>query len=94
MAVTFDLTPQLERRLNRDLSDLGRTAKEAFLVRLYQEGRLSRPELAEALGLDRFQTDALLKSLHVYEGSYSLDDADADRRTLSRLLEPAQRKAP
>jgi len=88
MSVTFDLPEQLERTLRDRVGDLDRAIKEAALIELFRQRKLSHVELAQALGLDRFETDALLKRHHVVEGSLTLEDVEADRATLDRLLGP------
>ena len=87
MAVTFELEPKLEDQLRRDLSDLNGAAKEAFLVALYRQGKLSHYELSQGLGLDRFQTDAVLKRHNVTEDLPTVEELEADRQTLERLLQ-------
>lgn len=88
MAVSFELEPQLETQLRRELRDLDDVAKEAFLVTLFRRGKLSHTTLSAALGLDRFQTDALLKRHNVVEGSLTWNDLEADRTTLERVIGP------
>jgi predicted HTH domain antitoxin len=88
MAVTFQLEPLLEDQLRRDLGDLNSTAKEALLVSLYRQGKLSHHELSQELGLDRFATEAVLKKHNVTEDLPSVEELEADRQTLERLLKP------
>ena len=66
-AVTFQLPTGIEEQLRRELSDLNEVAKEAAMVELYRLGKLSHHELATALGLERFETDGLLKRHNVTE---------------------------
>ncbi|MEX0777910.1 MAG: UPF0175 family protein [Phycisphaeraceae bacterium] len=61
MAVTIQLSPDLEQRLRAQTPDLDTQAKEAMLVELYGQEKLTHYELAQALGLDRLDTDAVLK---------------------------------
>jgi hypothetical protein len=44
---------------------MNRDAKEAYLVNLYREERISHRQLGEALGLRRYKTDGLLKRYKV-----------------------------
>ena len=67
MTITFELPRQIEDELRRGVSNLDHLAKEAVLVELYRQQRLSHHELAEALGLNRFETDGLLKRHRVVE---------------------------
>jgi hypothetical protein len=41
--------------------DVSTQAKEAFITDLYRQGRITRLQLGQALGLDRFDVDAVLK---------------------------------
>ena len=52
--------------------------REGFLVNLFHRGILTRSELGQALGLDRLQTDALLKRHTVTEQVLTHDEADTD----------------
>ena len=82
MAVTFQLPSDLEQGLRHDLDA---AAKEALLVTLYRQGRLSHFALSQALGLDRWETEDLLSKHHVTEDLGTLDDYLADAQTLEQL---------
>lgn len=92
MAVTFELPRDIEKALRGQFADLDRAAKEALLVDSYRREKLTRHQLAGALGLSRFDTDDLLKRHEVFydltaeevaresEGLRKLRDEHADRR--------------
>ena len=61
MTVSVELPDEIEQTLRRELGDLGQAAKEAVLVELYRQHKLTHHEVATALGLSRFETDDLLK---------------------------------
>lgn len=84
MAVTIQLPADVEERLRADTPDLDRAAKEAFLLELYRQDKLTHYELSLALGLDRFETDALLKKHHVTEDLPTAEEMEA---SLSHLRE-------
>jgi energy-converting hydrogenase A subunit M len=67
MAVTIQLSAEIEQALRRQFSDIDQAAKEALLVELYRQDKLTHNELALALGLDRFEADALLRKHGVTE---------------------------
>ncbi len=67
MPVTFELANNIERSLRRRIGDLDQAAKEAALVELYRQDRLTHHELADALGLSRLETNGLLKKHNVTE---------------------------
>jgi hypothetical protein len=65
MAVTFELPSEVEQRLRAESPNLDAEAKESLLVELYRQEKLTRYELSLALGLNRFETDAMLKQHRV-----------------------------
>jgi hypothetical protein len=67
MAVTFELPVEVEARLRAQSPNLDAEAKEAMLVELYRQDKLTHYELSLALGLDRFETDGVLKKHNVTE---------------------------
>ncbi len=67
MAVTVQLPPDVEQKLRAQNPDLESEAKEAVLVELYRQDKLTHHELCQTLDLDRFETDAVLKKHNVTE---------------------------
>jgi hypothetical protein len=67
MAITFDIPADLEESLGRQFGNLNQASKEAALVELYRQGKISRPELSRSLDLSRYETDSLLKMHGVTE---------------------------
>ncbi len=61
MNISFEIPQDIEQELRTNGLDLNREAKEACLVNLYREERISHRQLAEALGLSRYETDGVLK---------------------------------
>ena len=86
MAVTVQLPPDVEQRLRAQSSDLDTEAKEAMLIELYRQDKLTHYELSLALGLDRFETDAVLKKHHVTEDLPTLQELEDDLRTLRQMV--------
>jgi predicted HTH domain antitoxin len=68
MSIRFDVPSDLERELRAAGVDLDREAREDFFVGLYRRGSISQARLGAVLGLDRFETDALLKRQGVEYG--------------------------
>jgi hypothetical protein len=81
MAVTFGLPSEIEQRLRQQFGDLDQTAKEAALVELYRQHKLTHHELAEALGRSRFSTDELLKQ-HGVNYDITLEEIRSESRSL------------
>ena len=85
MAVTFQLPADLEQDLRRGLRDLDAEAKEALLVSLYRRRRLSHAALARALGLDRFETEDLLRRHNVTEDLGTVEEYLSEAAALAEL---------
>ncbi|MGE3244644.1 MAG: UPF0175 family protein [Pirellulales bacterium] len=86
MAVTVELPDPVEQRLRASCADLDAEAKEAMLVELYRQEKLSRYELSLALGLGRFQIDALLKRHNVTEDLPTNEELEADLERARQLF--------
>ena len=84
--VTLDLPADVVDRLRREVPNLDADVKEAYALELFRRGKLSHWELSRILNLDRVETDAYLKQHRVFEGSLTMSDLEADRRTLERIL--------
>lgn len=76
MSVCIDLPIQLEESLRRDIADLDQVAKESLLVDLYRQERITKHQLAEALGLDRFEVNTVLNRHNVTEDLPTLDEIE------------------
>jgi Uncharacterised protein family (UPF0175) len=68
MTISFEIPHEIERTLASNGSDLSDEAREAFLVELYRQDRISHHQLTEALGLSRIETDGVLKWHKVSSG--------------------------
>jgi predicted HTH domain antitoxin len=86
MAVTFQLPADVEQRLRSETPDLDAEAKEAMLVELYRQDKLTRYELSQSLGLDRFETDGVLKKHKVTEDLPTLEELEDDLRVARSLM--------
>ncbi len=85
MAVSFQLSNDLEQNLRHDLKDLDAEAKEALLVALYRQGKLSYHALSLALGLDRFETEDVLHKHNVTEDLGTVEEHIAEVRSVEEL---------
>lgn len=86
LTVTLDFPKDVEENLRRSGVNLSADVKEAYALELFRRGQLSHFDLSVALGLDRLETDALLKKHQIYEGSLTMGDLEADRKTLARVM--------
>jgi predicted HTH domain antitoxin len=85
MAVNFQLPMDLEQTLRHDFKDLDAEAKEALLITLYRQGKLSHYALAQALGLDRFETEDILCKHNVTEDLGTVEEHLAEVRSIEEL---------
>ena len=74
MSISFKLPEAIESHLRTLVGDLNAAAKEAALVELYRQGKLSQHQLAAALDVTRFETDAILKRCGVTEDLVTADE--------------------
>jgi predicted HTH domain antitoxin len=66
MTISFEIPPEIEQQIRIDGVDLAREVRELFLVELYRQERITHHQLAEALGLSRYETDGVLKRHKVW----------------------------
>ncbi len=76
MSVSIHLPPTLEESLRREVADLDQVATEAVLIDLYRQERITKHQLATALGLDRFQVNDVLTRHHVSEDLPTLTEIE------------------
>jgi predicted HTH domain antitoxin len=86
ISLTVNLPPDVEERLRAESGDLPSAVRESFAINLFRRGILTHHELGQVLGLDRFETDALLKRNDVPEYSLRHEDVDGDVASLKGLL--------
>ena len=86
--VSVNLPPEVESRLQSERVGLVSVAREAVAVDLFRRESLSHAQLGQALGLDRFETDALLKRHKVSEHALTHSDVDADVQSINDLIGP------
>ncbi len=84
MAVSFDHPAEIERFLRRELGNLDLAAKEAALVELYRQEKLTHHHLSQALGLSRFETDGALKKHNVTDDLPTVEDLARQVENLGR----------
>jgi hypothetical protein len=86
MAISFSLPSDIEQHLRGEFGDLNAAAKEAALVEMYRQGKLSHGKLAESLGISRFETDGVLKRHNVTEDLITLEEYNEQMAALRKLL--------
>ena len=86
LTVTLNLPPDVEEKLRQETPDLESDVRRTYTLDLFRRGMISHVELSNLLGLDRYETGALLKRHSIFEGSPSMGDLEADRGTLERVM--------
>lgn len=86
MAITIELPPAIEEKLRSEVGDLAAAGKEAMLIELYRQGKVSHGDLAEGLGLSRNQLDDVLRRRKVSEDLLTSDELEEQVAGLRRLL--------
>jgi predicted HTH domain antitoxin len=81
MNISFEIPRDIGEQIRTDGADLSGKAREAFLVELYREHKISHRQLGEALGLEQYETDGLLKKHGVYLG-VSVEELRAEASAL------------
>jgi len=84
MQFTVDIPDDLARRVIAAGGDVSRQALEALALEELRAGRITEPELAQALGLGRLQLDGFLKSHGIYQ-EYTVQDFEAERAALKEI---------
>ncbi len=86
--VSINLPVDVQAVVRREVSDLDGATRELLLLDLYRGGVLSHYELSRGLGLDRFQTEALLKQRGIFEEDELQEDAKEDAKPVEFILRP------
>lgn len=61
MKISFEIPHDIEQQIKTNGLDVVGKAREAFLIELYREHKITHRQLGDALGLERYETDGMLK---------------------------------
>ena len=86
MAISFEQPTQVERRLSDAGPDLDRMEKIAVALDLFRNERITQYELGQMLGLDRFETNAMLVNRNEFAQCLTIEDIESDLRTIKTVL--------
>lgn len=86
MTLTIQLPDDLEQRLRAEVPNLEAEAKEALLIELYRQDKITRPQLSQALGIGRIATDGVLKKHNVTEDMLTFEELEEDFRRAQELF--------
>jgi hypothetical protein len=84
MNVTFEIPTEIEEVLLSAGTDPSHAAKESLLVELYRERRITQRQLGQALGLNRYEVDGVLKRHNILL-DLSLEDFNAEVASLREV---------
>jgi predicted HTH domain antitoxin len=85
MSITIELPEEIAQQLETAWGNVSRRALEALAVGGYRSGDLSAGQVAELLGLSRWDTEKFLKEREAYL-HYTSEDLRQDIQTQERLL--------
>lgn len=68
MTIRFEIPDQIESGLRSGGVDPNEGAREVYLVDLYRRDLIAHHQLADALGLTRYETDGVLKRYEISPG--------------------------
>ena len=91
MAVSFELPRNIEKSLREEVGDLGQAAKEALLVELYRQHKLTQDQLAEALGISWYESEGVLKRHEVFH-EIIVEDVVRESEAIRQLREKDARR--
>jgi predicted HTH domain antitoxin len=86
-AITIELPDTIVRDLGYTPGEITRRVLEAVVLEAYRSERLSRGEVRRILGLSWQETEDFLAK-HGIPYQYTIDDLNADRASLDRILGP------
>jgi hypothetical protein len=86
LTVSVNLPPEVEHELGPERSRLSVVAREAVATDLFRRGLLSHAQLGMTLGLNRFETEALLKRHQVTEHALTHEEVDAELESINELV--------
>lgn len=86
MTISFSLPQSVEHQLRVEFHNLDEAAKEAALVELYRQGKLSHGQFSEGLGVSRYDADAVLKRHGVSEDLLSAAELEKQVAALHNLV--------
>ena len=82
--IEISLPDALVKALGAKPAELPRRTLEALVIQSFRSGQLSHAQVSEALGLDRWQTDAFLNNAQAFR-PWNPEEFAADLRTLQDI---------
>jgi hypothetical protein len=83
MTISFEIPQEIEQQIRTDGVDLGRDAKEVYLMEQYRQARITHRQLEEALDLSFHEAEQLLKQRGMGQ-DLDIEEFEAGREILRR----------
>jgi hypothetical protein len=83
--IELNLPDALARALGGNTAELPRRTLEAATLQQYAAGKITHAEVAEILGISRWETDALLKAKNVFPAGFD-QEFENDLKELRRAI--------
>jgi Uncharacterised protein family (UPF0175) len=83
MTISFEIPQEIEQQIRATGVDLGRDAKEVYLMEQYRQARISHRQLEEALELSFHEAEQLLKQRGMGQ-DLDIDEFGAGREFLRK----------
>jgi predicted HTH domain antitoxin len=90
-SILLNLPPELETKLRDAGMDVEHDVVEAYALELFRRGTITTYDLSQILGLDRYDTYALLKRRNIYEGSLTREDLEQQYQMLKEVYDRVRR---
>ena len=87
MSISFSLPASIEDELRAQFGNLDEAAKEAALVELYRQEKLSHGQFAQCLGISRDEANSVLKRHNVTEDLSTVEEFNQEIAQLRSLLD-------
>jgi predicted HTH domain antitoxin len=87
MSISFTLPAAVEEDLRMQFGDLDAAAKEAALVELYRQQKVSHGQFSESLGISRDEANAVLQRHNVREDGLTIEEFDEQMDQLRMLVD-------
>ena len=85
MEITINLPEDVANVFLADGESIEREVLEATALEGYRTGKLSHAQVGRMINLNSFEVDEFFKN-HEVALNYTIEDLEADRRTLSKLF--------
>ena len=83
MTISFEIPQEIEQQIRTTGMDLGRDAKEVYLMEQYRQARITHRQLEEALDLSFHEAEQLLKQRGMGQ-DLDIEEFEAGRELLRK----------